>query len=193
MVRWDAPLFTVSWLDESVPGEEIWKAITEGVVKPPNAGTQAVSQILFTTIDICPPHDNSKLNSPSSMYLQVAKAPSDALRTLESTSSALVTAILAEQSASGSSGGPITVSYTSDIAVSTSTSSSIADRASSTVRIALPARTLTLSELQRHKRAFVTVHKKAITLGTVEKGRVDWDEKSVAEKFVRYLEENVKQ
>jgi hypothetical protein len=30
-------------------------------------------------------------------------------------------------------------------------------------------------------------------LGTVEKGRVDWDEKSVAEKFARYLEENVKQ
>lgn len=42
MVRWDSPLFTVPWTDEDVPGEEIWLAITEGVVKPPNAGTSAV-------------------------------------------------------------------------------------------------------------------------------------------------------
>lgn len=42
------------------------------------------------------------------------------------------------------------------------------------------------------KRQFVTVHKKAITLGTVEKGAVDWSEESVAEKFVDYLEEYLK-
>jgi hypothetical protein len=60
MVRWDAPLFTVSWMDDSMPGEEIWKAITEGVVKPPNAGTQAVSHILSTMPDVCPPHKNRK-------------------------------------------------------------------------------------------------------------------------------------
>lgn len=42
MVRWDSPLFTVTWLDKDIPGEDIWKAITEGNVKPPNAGTQAV-------------------------------------------------------------------------------------------------------------------------------------------------------
>ncbi len=58
-------------------------------------------------------------------------------------------------------------------------------------RLTLPAR-LTLSELQRMKRQFVTVHKKAITLGTVEKGAVDWSEESVAEKFVDYLEEYLK-
>lgn len=42
MVRWDSPLLTVPWSDEDVPGEDIWKAITQGNVKPPNAGTQAV-------------------------------------------------------------------------------------------------------------------------------------------------------
>lgn len=42
MVRWDSPLFTVPWTDEDVPGDGIWKAITEGTVKPPNTGTQAV-------------------------------------------------------------------------------------------------------------------------------------------------------
>lgn len=60
------------------------------------------------------------------------------------------------------------------------------------VQISLPGRNLTLSELQRLKRQFVTVHKKAITLGTTEKGAVDWAEQSVATKFVTYLEENLK-
>jgi protein KTI12 len=56
-------------------------------------------------------------------------------------------------------------------------------------RLTLPARSLTLSELQRMKRQFVTVQKKAITLGTVEKGTVDWSEESVGQKFVDYVEE----
>lgn len=42
MVRWDSPLFTVPWSESDVPIELIWKAITEGNVKPPNMGTQAV-------------------------------------------------------------------------------------------------------------------------------------------------------
>ena len=42
MVRWDSPLFTVLWTDESPPNEDIWKAATEGLVKPPNVGTQSV-------------------------------------------------------------------------------------------------------------------------------------------------------
>jgi protein KTI12 len=59
------------------------------------------------------------------------------------------------------------------------------------VHITLPSRLITLSELQRLKRQFVTVHKKAITLGTTEKGAVDWGEESVTNKFVAYLEENL--
>lgn len=42
MVRWDSPLFTVPWTDADIPADGIWKAVTEGNVKPPNAGTQAV-------------------------------------------------------------------------------------------------------------------------------------------------------
>ena len=42
MVRWDAPLFTVLWNDE-IPGIQIWEAITQGSLKPPNSGTLAVS------------------------------------------------------------------------------------------------------------------------------------------------------
>ncbi|KAI6035990.1 chromatin associated protein KTI12 [Pisolithus microcarpus] len=147
MVRWDSPLFTVSWTDEDVPADDIWRAITEGVVKPPNTGTQAV-----------------------------AKAPTDALRTLEHTTASIVTALVSEQANSGSLGGAATITVSSTVKV----------------RITLPPRNVTLSELQRLKRQFVTLHKKAITLGTTEKGVVDWSEQSVADKFVVYLEENIK-
>ncbi|KAI6139530.1 chromatin associated protein KTI12 [Pisolithus tinctorius] len=142
MVRWDSPLFTVSWSDEDVPADDIWRAITEGVVKPPNTGTQAV-----------------------------AKAPTDALRTLEHTTASVVSALVSEQANSGSLGWhdqPVTLSPMLK------------------VRITLPPRNVTLSELQRLKRQF------AITLGTTEKGAVDWSEQSVADKFVVYLEENMK-
>ena len=47
MVRWDAPLFTVLWEDTSLPYDDIWGALTEGVVKAPNTGTQAVRLLLL--------------------------------------------------------------------------------------------------------------------------------------------------
>ncbi|KAI0339827.1 chromatin associated protein KTI12 [Trametopsis cervina] len=147
MVRWDSPLITIPWTDEDVPAKDVWTAVTEGNVKPPNAGTQAVP-----------------------------KAPTDALRALEATTTAIVAAIMAEQASSGGLGGSVTLSPTKDV----------------TSTIDLPSRNITLSELQRIKRQFVTVHKKAITLGTTEKGAVDWSESSIAGKFALYIEENIK-
>ncbi|KAL0068714.1 kti12, chromatin associated [Marasmius tenuissimus] len=148
MVRWDSPLFTILWTDEQIPGQQIWEAITSGNIKPPNSGTQAV-----------------------------AKAPTDALLTLEKMTLTVVSAIMAEQSQSqGGVGGATTLPLTAALKL----------------QITLPFRHLTLSELQRCKRQFVTVHKKAITLGTTEKGQVDWSEEAVAEKFVAYLEEHLK-
>jgi len=108
--------------------------------------------------------------------LQVAKAPTDALRTLEHTTASIVSALVAEQANSGSFGGTISISVSQALKP----------------RITLPPRNVTLSELQRLKRQFVTLHKKAITLGTTERGAVDWSEECVANKFVVYLEENIK-
>lgn len=107
---------------------------------------------------------------------QVVKAPTDALHTLEHTTTILVSSIMSEQTSSSSIGGPTILSI------------------SPTVKphITLPTRNITLSELQRCKRQFVTAHKKAIVLGTTEKGNVNWSEESVAQKFVEYLEENLK-
>jgi len=144
MVRWDSPLFSILWTDSDVPAEDIWRAITQGLLKSPNTGTQAV-----------------------------AKAPTDALHTLESTANALVSAIVSAQATSSVPGGTLVLD------------------APTSARIALPPRHVTLSELARFKRQFVTIHKRAITLGTTEKGAVDWSEESVATKFVIYLEENL--
>jgi protein KTI12 len=88
----------------------------------------------------------------------------------------MVSAIMDAQAATQGSGGLVTLSLPGSL----------------TIQITLPTRNLTISELQRLKRQFVTVHKKAITLGTTEKGAVDWAEHSVANKFVTYLEENLK-
>ncbi|KAF4598307.1 hypothetical protein EYR38_006703 [Pleurotus pulmonarius] len=144
MVRWDSPLFTVLWTEDGVPGDQIWDAITEGNVKPPNAST-----------------------------LQSIKAPSDALHCLEQTTTSVVSAAMTE---SQGFGGPVTLSVTPSLQL----------------QINLPSRNITLSELQRYKRQFITIHKKAITLGSTEKGAVDWSEESVAHKFVAFLEEHLK-
>ena len=99
------------------------------------------------------------------------------MHVLEQTSASMVSAIIAEQAASaGMGGGEVRLP--------------LSDTLKPVLR--LPDRNVTLSELQRHKRQFVTIHKKAITLGTTEKGAVDWTEESVADKFVTYLEENMK-
>ncbi|KAG9122992.1 hypothetical protein FRC07_000388 [Ceratobasidium sp. 392] len=84
MVRWDAPLFTVPWSDDSAPGEDIWKAITSGDVRPAN---QAVAAI--------------------------AKPPSDALQTLDQTTAAIVGAIMSAQSSLGATGGVLPLTLTS--------------------------------------------------------------------------------
>ncbi|KAF8894146.1 chromatin associated protein KTI12 [Infundibulicybe gibba] len=146
MVRWDSPLFTVLWSDEQVPALQIWDAVTKGNVKPPNSGT-----------------------------LSVAKAPIDALHTLEQATTSMVNAIMSAQALSHGCGGltALTISPTLKL------------------ELTLPARNITLSEMQRHKRQFVTVHKKAITLGTTEKGAVSWGEGDIANKFVVYLEEHL--
>lgn len=155
MVRWDAPLFTVAWDDPAPPLERIFDAVTTGIVKPPNVGTQ-----------ITP------------------KAPTDALRTLEHTSNALVSALMAAQAA-GPIGGPITLTLDALEAHSNNASSVFG------VRLSLPHRALTLSELQRLKRQFVASRRKAVTLGSTEKGRVEWGEEGVGRAFAEFLEEGL--
>jgi len=120
---------------------------------------------------------SGNIKPPNSGTLSTVKAPMDALHTLEQTTIAMVALIMSAQSTNQGSGGMILLPLSPK----------------SKPHISLPSRNITLSELQRLKRQFVTVHKKAITLGTTEKGTVDWSEESIANKFVTYLEENLKQ
>ncbi|KAG6374350.1 hypothetical protein JVT61DRAFT_4379 [Boletus reticuloceps] len=101
------------------------------------------------------------------------------------TTTALVSAIAAAQSASSIPGGTLS------LGVPMSTSTSAPSTPPFKLTLTLPPRHLTLSELGRLKRQFITMHKRAITLGSTEMGKVDWSEESVAHKFVEYLEENV--
>ncbi|KIK37903.1 hypothetical protein CY34DRAFT_15378 [Suillus luteus UH-Slu-Lm8-n1] len=158
MVRWDAPLFTIPWDDPRPPLERISDAVTTGIVKPPNVGTQ-----------ITP------------------KAPTDALRTLEHTTNALVSALMAAQAASPL-GGPIVLTLD---ALDPSSNTSANESSVLRVRLTLPHRALTLSELQRLKRQFVAARRKAVTLGSTEKGRVEWGEEGVGCAFADFLEEGL--
>jgi len=154
MARWDSPLFTIPWTDEaeSLPYDSIWKAITEGDVKPPNAGT---------------------VGAP--------KVPTDALQILERTTASIVQSVISEQKNSGIPGGKMTLSLNSS------------DSSSSPLKLVLnlPSRHLGLPELQRHKRQFVNTHKKAVVLGSTEKGNVEFSVESVVERFGSYLETHV--
>lgn len=51
MARWDSPLITVLWTEESPPLHQIWEAVTKGNVKPPNSGTLAVCASLYVDTD----------------------------------------------------------------------------------------------------------------------------------------------
>ena len=57
--------------------------------------------------------------------------------------------------------------------------------------IRLPQRNITITELQRAKRQFVVLHKKAIVLGSTGKGSMEWSEEKIAVNFINYLEEHV--
>lgn len=105
---------------------------------------------------------------------QVAKAPTDALHTLEQTTARIVSSLLSEASASAN-GGKVVISVSEGVKVD----------------VMLPPRNITLAELQRLKRQFVTIHKKAITLGTTERGAVDWSEERIASKFCTFLGEHL--
>lgn len=69
---------------------------------------------------------------------------------------------------------------------SSSTSSPIS------LTVDLPQRSITLSELQRQKRQFITIHKKAVSQGLAGKAEIDWSEEIVAGKFANHLRENLR-
>ena len=89
----------------------------------------------------------------------------------------LVSAIVTEQANTGGAGGNLMLP------------SSTAGQQRLTLD--MPPRNVTLSELQRLKRQFVTAHRKAMTQGAMERGGVDWTEERVAAKFIEHVQEHL--
>jgi len=112
---------------------------------------------------------------PNQAVAVLSKAPTDALQTLEQTSGTLVQLILSAQSHAPAPGGLLTLTLPPSIRL----------------QLTLPSRNITLSELQRVKRQFVSVHKRALTQGLAGKGDLDWSEETIARKFISYLEETL--
>ena len=102
----------------------------------------------------------------------------------------VVQAVIEAQASSPSAGlgGPLQFSLTLP---ASDPRPSLPTQAAFSAKVSMPARNVTLSELQRLKRQFVNIHKKVITLGAEEKGAIAWDAEQVVAKFVTYLEENL--
>ncbi|KAG2130798.1 chromatin associated protein KTI12 [Suillus bovinus] len=103
------------------------------------------------------------------------------------TTNALVSVLMAAQAA-GPIGGPIVITIAT---LEPSSNTSAIDSSVLRVRLALSHRALTLSELQPLKRQFVAARRKAVTLGSTEKGRVEWGEEGVGRAFAEFLEEGL--
>ncbi|PFH50018.1 hypothetical protein AMATHDRAFT_4408 [Amanita thiersii Skay4041] len=115
------------------------------------------------------------LKPPNTGTIPVVKAPTNALHALENITSELIGGILSFQSTSGNLGGKTALTVCQSLSVP----------------ITLPPRNITLGELQRIKRQFVTLHRKVIMLGTTQSGSLSWDEESISHEFVGFLEEYI--
>ncbi|KAI8138126.1 chromatin associated protein KTI12-domain-containing protein [Fennellomyces sp. T-0311] len=131
--RWDSPLFTVIYDDETVPGDKIWDAVILRKPPPPNMSTI------------------SKPVSDTSYVYKLDKV------TLE-----IINAFTGGQKEFGPGGLPMVVPHASS-------------------KVINPSRSVTLSELRRLRKQFVSINKMRTTLDTDRLGDL----------FVDYLNTNL--
>ncbi|CAD6583746.1 MAG: hypothetical protein TREMPRED_003644 [Tremellales sp. Tagirdzhanova-0007] len=140
MVRWDSPLFTIPW-DDGLPFDVIWQSIMSGTKRPPTA-----------SVSVKP------------------NPPVNTLQTLTSTTSTIITSILAHVNTS-----PTAIKYPIP-----------SPPAMGGLIIRLPVRRLALPEMQRLKRQYEGVQTKGQISGGQATG--NWTEGEVAAGFVAFLE-----
>ncbi|CDZ97683.1 RNA polymerase II elongator associated protein [Phaffia rhodozyma] len=142
MARWDSPLFTIGWDDQSLPFDSIWAAITSGIKPKANPSVVPNGQTAPSTV-----------------------------QALHSTTSTLITTLLAHLS-----DNPL------------STHLRLPSPPYPSTGLALPARTITLSELQRLKRQFETIQLQGFKRGGQGVLRAGWGEREWGEAWVKFLE-----
>lgn len=152
--RWDSPLFTVIYDDESIPGDKIWDAVILRKPPPPNMSTISVSinadrihwffLLLIRTIGQKPVSDTNYVYELDRVTLEI------------------INAVIEGQKEFGPGGLPMAVP-------------------NATAKVINPVRTITLSELRRLRKQFVSINKMRTTLDTNRLGDL----------FVDYLNTNL--
>ncbi|KAG0169271.1 hypothetical protein DFQ28_002989 [Apophysomyces sp. BC1034] len=131
--RWDSPLFTVIYDDETIPGDKIWDAIMLRKPPPPNLSTVTK-----------PVSDTNYVYELDKMTLEI------------------INAVVEGQKEYGAGGLPMAVPRSSQ-------------------KVVNPSRSITLSELRRLRKQFVSINKMRTTL----------DVDRLADMFADYLNTNL--
>lgn len=175
MARWDSPLFAISWDDDLEAAsqttlDDLWLAVTQGVKKGPTAAVVTVRSC-FT----------GPTAASDEVVSQSVKPPPNALQTLTKITTLLVSSIQSHVGMNPSA---------SIFSLPPSTFTADNSPSSSPLKINLPLnKTITLSELQRLKRQFETIQRKALSTNGQTGVGSKWGERDVADAFARYLEE----
>lgn len=132
---------TIPWSDSTLPSDEIYSAIFDSELKPPNQATNSVK-------------------TSSTDYLSL----------VETTASSVISAVLAAQ-ANVPGGGSTTLAIPVQ-----------SQGKSIKVQIELPSRNVTMPQLQRTKRQFITLQRQANS---------EIGEESLVEVFAKYLQDAI--
>ena len=149
MTRWDSPLFTVLYEDETPPFEQMWEALIgsggQTKIVRPNAATVLVRDTFMLFLPAVWQIADTLL-----FWLQKPATEQNHLYELDKTTSDIVSEITSwQKDHPGEAGGEITIKDVDD-------------------KIQLPTSTLSLPALQRLKRQFITLNRQH----TLEKSRI---------------------
>ncbi|KAG7571043.1 hypothetical protein FFLO_01007 [Filobasidium floriforme] len=174
MVRWDSPLFSLAW-DDDVLNES-----TSGEVQG-----ESVAEVRRNTTldDIWAAVTTGAKKGPTAAVAQATKPPPDALQVLTKTTSSLLTALQTHLAMNPSPSPAFPLLTTS------STSKPKSKSSGEKFLIHLPPRAVSPSELQRLKRQFEGIQKRALVSGGTGAREGTWTEEAIAERFARYLME----
>jgi protein KTI12 len=178
MVRWDSPLFSIAW-DDDLMNDNLKDE--DNPDEPPQQPKNTTLDDLWMAVT------TGSKKGPTAAVASAAKPPPDALQVLAKTISAVVTALQVHISLNPSPSPPfpLITPNSSRSSKPTTTSSSTTDR----FLIHLPPRSISPSELQRLKRQFEGIQKRALISGGTGAREGNWTEEVVGERFGRYLME----
>ena len=176
MVRWDSPLFSIAWDDDLLNNNP---KTSDNPDEPARSRNTTLDDLWIAVT-------TGSKKGPTAAVVSAAKPPPDALQVLAKTISAVVTSLQTHIALNPSPSPPFPLVPSGSSREKKPTTSS-----SSTERfiIHLPPRSISPSELQRLKRQFEGIQKRALISGGTGAREGNWTEEVVGERFGRYLME----